>query len=112
MRRLRASARYLSVFCRELYQLVRSGIPMGEGLDMLRRDETDKDVRLWLDTLCQSVEEGMPLSAALRETGAFPAYMTDMVALAEETGRLQDVLLALAQHYDRQLRLAADLRGP
>lgn len=111
MRRLRASARYLSVFCRELYQLVRSGIPMGEGLDMLRRDETDKDVRAWLDALCQSVEEGMPLSAALRETGAFPAYMTDMVALAEETGRLQDVLLALARHYDRQLRLAADLRG-
>ena len=111
MKRLRASARYLSVFCRELYQLVRSGIPMGEGLDMLRRDETDKDVRIWLDALCQSVEEGMPLSAALRETGAFPAYMTDMVSLAEETGRLQDVLLALARHYDRQLRLAADLRG-
>lgn len=111
MRQLRASARYLSVFCRELYQLVRSGIPMGEGLDMLRRDETDKEVRAWLDALCQSVEEGMPLSAALRETGAFPAYMTDMVSLAEETGRLQDVLLALARHYDRQLRLAADLRG-
>ena len=53
----------------------------------------------------------MPLAAALRESGAFPAYMTDMVALAEETGRLEDVLLSLQRHYDRQLRMAADIRG-
>ena len=37
--------------------------------------------------------------------------MTDMVALAEETGRLEDVLLSLQRHYDRQLRMAADIRG-
>ena len=53
----------------------------------------------------------MPLAAALRETEAFPAYMTDMVALAEDTGRLEDVLLSLQRHYDRQLRMAADIRG-
>ena len=37
--------------------------------------------------------------------------MTDMVSLAEETGRLEDVLLSLQRHYDRQLRMAADIRG-
>jgi len=78
---------------------------------MLREDERESAARGWLDALCRSTEEGAPLSAALRETGAFPAYMTDMVALAEETGKLQDVLLALARHYDRQQRLAADLRS-
>jgi len=78
---------------------------------MLREDEQDASLRNWLDTLCRSTEEGAPLSAALRETGAFPAYMTDMVALAEDTGKLQDVLLALARHYDRQQRFASDLRG-
>ena len=51
------------------------------------------------------------MASALRETGAFPAYMTDMVSLAEETGRLEDVLLSLQRHYDRQLRMAADIRG-
>ena len=111
MKRLRVPAQYLPIFCRELYQLVRSGIPLGEGLSMLREDETDPDTRAWLETLCQSVEEGMPLASALRETGAFPAYMTDMVSLAEETGRLEDVLLSLQRHYDRQLRMAADIRG-
>ena len=111
MKRLRVPAQYLPIFCRELHQLVRAGIPLAEGLNMLREDETDSDTRSWLEALCRSTEEGMPLASALRETGAFPAYMTDMVALAEETGRLEDVLLSLQRHYDRQLRMAADIRG-
>ena len=111
MKRMRVPTQYLPVFCRELYQLVRTGIPLAEGLAMLRDDETDPDTRSWLEALCQSTEEGMPLSSALRETEAFPAYMTDMVALAEETGRLEDVLLSLQRHYDRQIRMTADIRG-
>ena len=111
MKRLRVPTQYLPVFCQELYQLVRSGIPLAEGLAMLRDDEKDTDTRSWLDALCRSMEEGMPLASALRETGAFPVYMSDMVALAEETGRLEDVLLSLRRHYERQLRMAADIRG-
>lgn len=111
MKRLRVPTPYLPIFCRELYQLVRSGIPISEGLSMLREDETDPNTRAWLETLCRSTEEGSPLASALRETGAFPAYMTDMVALAEDTGRLEDVLLSLQRHYDRQLRMSADIRG-
>ena len=111
MKRLRVPAQYLPIFCRERHQLVRTGIPLAEGLTMLREDETDPDTRSWLEALCRSTEEGLPLASALRETGAFPAYMTDMVSLAEETGRLEDVLLSLQRHYDRQLRMAADIRG-
>lgn len=111
MKRLRVPAQYLPIFCRELHQLVRTGIPLAEGLTMLREDETDPDTWSWLEALCRSTEEGLPLASALRETGAFPAYMTDMVSLAEETGRLEDVLLSLQRHYDRQLRMAADIRG-
>ena len=111
MKRLRVPTPYLPIFCRELYQLVRSGVPLAEGLGMLREDEKDPDTRSWLEALCRSTDEGMPLASALRETEAFPAYMTDMVALAEQTGRLEDVLLSLQRHYDRQLRMAADIRG-
>ncbi len=101
----------LPVFCRQLYQLFRAGLPLPEGLDLLRQDEGDPAVRSWLDQLCRDTGGGMPLSAALRGTEAFPAYMTDMIAVAEATGRLEDVLLALARHYDRQLRLRAEVRG-
>lgn len=52
----------------------------------------------------------MPLAQAMRQTEAFPDYMTGMVALAEQTGRLQDVLPALSAHYTRQDRMIDDVR--
>lgn len=100
----------LAIFCQELYQLVQSGLPIADGLNMLLEDETDRRTKAWLAPLCAHAEEGMPLAQAMRQTEAFPDYMTDMVALAEQTGRLQDVLPALSAHYTRQDRMIDDVR--
>ena len=102
---------YLPVFCHELYQLYRTGISPVDGLALLKEDETDPQVLPWLEKLCQYTEEGLPLADAMRETGAFPAYMTDMIALADSTGRLEDTLLALQHHYERKIRLRSDIRS-
>ena len=110
MRQKQISAIELSMFCQELYQLVQAGLPIAEGLGMLLADEKDAGVRAWLGPLCEHAEEGLPLAECMRRTGAFPAYMTDMIALAEQTGRLQDVLPALSAHYARQDRMASDIR--
>ena len=107
----RVPERYLPVFCQELHQLYRSGISPADGLDLLREDETDPEVLSWLDALCEHTKNGLPLAEALRETGAFPAYMTDMISLAEATGRLEDVLLSLQRYYERRIRLRADIRN-
>lgn len=100
----------LAIFCQELYQLVQSGLPIADGLNILLEDETDRRTKAWLAPLCAHAEEGMPLAQAMRQTKAFPDYMTDMVALAEQTGRLQDVLPALSAHYTRQDRMIDDVR--
>lgn len=100
----------LAIFCQELYQLVQSGLPIADGLNMLLEDETDRRTKAWLAPLCAHAEEGMPLAQAMRQTEAFPDYMTDMVALAGQTGRLQDVLPALSAHYTRQDRMIDDVR--
>ena len=102
---------YLPIFCQELHQLYRAGITPAGGLAMLREDETDPRVLTWLDKLCAFTEEGMPLAEALRETGVFPAYMTDMIGLAENTGRLEDTLLALQRHYERRINMRRNIRS-
>ncbi len=107
----RVPAAYLPVFCRELCQLTHSGIPAAEGLSLLREDETDPAVLAWLDKLCARTEDGASLSAALRETDAFPPYMTEMLSLAERTGRLENTLAALQLHYERESRIRNDIIG-
>lgn len=105
----RIPAPYLPVFCREMCQLTHSGVPAAEGLSLLREDETDPSVLSWLDELCEYTDNGMSLSAALRASGAFPPYMTEMLFLAERTGRLEDTLAALQFHYEKEARIRSDI---
>ena len=107
----RVPEEYLPIFCKELHGLVRSGIPISEGMRLLLEDEEDPQVLSWLESLHAFTQDGMPLSQALGESGAFPSYMTDMICLAEETGRLEDALLSLARYYDRRNRMRSDVRS-
>ncbi len=102
---------YLPVFCREMCQLTHSGIPAAEGLALLREEETDPAVLAWLDKLCAGMENGASLSAALRASDALPPYMTEMLSLAERTGRLEDSFSALQLHYEREARIRGDIIG-
>ena len=103
--------RYLPVFCQELYQLYRAGITPADGIALLREDEDDPQVSRWLDVLIDHINEGLTLAEALRSSKVFPQYMTDMIALAENTGRLEETLLALERHYVRKIRLKSDIRS-
>ena len=110
-KKTRVPERYLPVFCQELYQLYRAGITPADGLELLKEDEHYEEVLAWLDGLCENTRDGLPLAEALRESGVFPEYMTDMISLAENTGRLEDTLLALQKHYERRIRLRSDIRS-
>ena len=93
---------YLSSFCLELGYILRSGMPMGNGLALLRDDDDSADSRALLDKMCELVDQGAPLSTALVEAGRFPDYMLRMVELAERTGRMEPTLMALSRYYEQQ----------
>ena len=107
----RVSEQYLPIFCRELRQMAHSGITPEEGLALLLEDETDSEVRSWLEALRTGMESGLSLAEAMRDSGAFPDYMADMIALAEETGHLEDAFDTLCRHYERKIRMRSDIIG-
>ena len=101
----------LSGLCRQLAMLLRAGIPVGQGLELLAQDaETAKDQALFLRLEALEQEKGN-LTDALEETGLFPEYLRRMVRLGEEAGRLDDVMTSLADHYDREASLRDSIRG-
>ena len=101
----------LSALCRQLGMLQRSGIPMGQGLELLAQDAQSPGERELLERLQILEREKGSFADALEETGLFPEYMRRMVRLGEEAGRLDDVMGSLAEHYDREASLRDDLRG-
>jgi type II secretory pathway component PulF len=72
------------------------------------------------DTVSHAIEQvqrGSPLSKSLAESPKlFPASVVEMVAVAEETGRLDKELMRIASTYegdlDRQLRLLVSIGEP
>jgi len=50
------------------------------------------------------VKEGERLSRPLGDTGIFPSLAIQMVTVGEETGRLDDMLIKIAENYEKVVR--------
>jgi len=105
------TATYLSTLCLEFYMLLNAGITIHHGVEIMLEDEPDKDAKKVLQALSDALDGGNTLATALTETALFPSYMTQMVAVGEQTGRLADTLQALSAHYERQDRLAMAIKS-
>ncbi len=101
----------LSAFCLEMALMYKAGVHVGDGLYLLAEDAANQADRDLLLDLARQVESGRPVSAALKASGCFPAYLLQMAAVGEETGRPEQAFSALAAYYDDQARLAASLRA-
>ncbi|MDT9000922.1 type II secretion system F family protein [Paucibacter sp. APW11] len=86
----------LQLFSQELAVLLDAGVALLEALNTLREKENNAAVREALDAVIAAVEQGQPLSAALRlRPEAFDELVCAIVAANERTGQLSQ---ALAQH--------------
>ncbi len=101
----------LAVFCGQLDLVLRAGIPAAEGLAALAGDTPEGEGRALLEQMAAGMEAGAPFAEVLAQSGAFPAYLCSMVRLGEASGRLDDVLQALAAHYQREEALAANIKN-
>lgn len=92
----------LAYFCSQIALVLHSGISAPEGVSMMLEDNTDKKDTAILNSIMQGLENQGLLYIALRGTGVFPDYMVNMVEIGEETGTLDEVMEALAHHYERE----------
>jgi len=102
---------YISTFCLEVSMLIHSGITVKYGIEMMLDDEPDRDGKVVLQSLLEKLESDVPLSEAMKAGKFFPAYVINMIEIGEKTGRLTETLTALAQHYERQERLAISVKN-
>lgn len=100
------STRELSSFCDQIAMMLESGMTLRDGVAMLAEDEPADGVHPYRD-LQETVEETGSLYEAMKadEAGNWPQYMTEMVGIGEETGRLEDIMRNLSHYYQREGRI-------
>lgn len=107
------SEEQISVFCRSLAMMLRSGVTMQEAVELFVQDGDDASPQL--HSAAQQMEkalgEGQSFAQTARDTGAFPEYALGVFSMAELSGRLDEVLDRLADYYDRQHALNERLRS-
>lgn len=102
---------YLSSFCMEMSLCLKAGISLSEGIYMLAADETDRELKEMLDGIYKKMDEGSSFEDALKSAECFPKYVIDMVEIGTKTGRLEDVMRALAGYYTRQEQITASIKN-
>lgn len=101
----------IASFCSEMAMILKSGISSLEGVDLLREDAQTKAEKELLDEIYQSVMDTGRLDQALEETKVFPEYLIRMTQIGEETGTLDEVMVSLAEHYDREEAIRRSVRS-
>ena len=91
--------------------LLRSGASLSEVSSLFEEDGMDTALRQASTEISLSVAAGETFSAAAEKTGVFPEYALSVFSTAELSGRLDEALDRLADHYDRQSALYDRLRS-
>ncbi len=103
-------------FGRTLGTMLKSGVPLLQSLEIVRAIVQNDVISRALVVVQKEVSEGKGLSGPLERTGVFPSMALQMVAVGEETGRLDDMLLVVGDHYDAEVTNAVQrltsLLGP
>nr|WP_320051371.1 type II secretion system F family protein [uncultured Desulfuromonas sp.] len=95
----------ISRFCRTFGTLLTSGIPILSALQMVRGVLGNVVLSSSVENVHSELKQGGMLSESLAATGFFPAMAIQMIAIGEETGRMDQMLVRIADMYDREIRV-------
>lgn len=88
--------------------MFQSGVPILQCLETAQRVVANRCLEESLKIVRQQVQNGEPLSMALRNSGQFPSLVTRMVKIGEDSGNLGGVLDNVTEFYDKDVDEAID----
>jgi general secretion pathway protein F len=93
---------------RTLASLIGSGVPMLSALRIVGSVAGNAGFSTALNEAAEEVREGRMLSQALGKGGVFPSLMLRLIAIGEETGRLEPMLRHVEKIFESQLQRRVD----
>lgn len=98
----------ISRFTRTLGTLLTSGVQILQALTIVRDTAGNEVVAKAIQSVHDSVKEGEPVATPLETAGVFPPMVVSMITVGEETGKLPEMLVKIADNYDTEVDAAVD----
>ncbi len=90
-------------FAGTLSTLINAGVPILQALDIVRDSSGNEVISRAMAKVYQSVKDGETIHDPLSECDVFPPLVVHMVAVGEETGAIDLMLVKVAEAYEREV---------
>ena len=90
-------------FSRTLGTLLASGIPLIKAMNIVKNIVNNRVIAKAIETSQESIVEGQSIASPLARSGVFPPMVTDMIAVGENSGQLEQMLMKVSDAYDNQI---------
>jgi len=98
----------MSRFSRTFAQLIRSGVPILEVIDIVGGSAGNYVIEKGIQGLGEDVEKGDNLSVAMSKKPIFPPMLLRLVAAGEATGKIDNMLEKMADFWDEEIEAMLD----
>lgn len=95
-------------FARTLGTLLRAGVPLLQASASASAVVSNRSVAEGIDRAISAIREGLPLHHALQANTVIPRTAVRMISIGEEAGRLDQMLLRIAEMFEQQTQRQAD----
>ncbi|HAJ78049.1 MAG TPA: hypothetical protein DCO89_03180 [Clostridiales bacterium] len=93
----------LTSFCKQFSVLISSGISIIDSINTLKNQPYSNLLRKTLQKVEDDLYEGMMLSESMKKyPKAFPKFFSSMIYVGETSGKLDEVLISVANYYTRE----------
>ncbi|MCO4783591.1 MAG: type II secretion system F family protein [Candidatus Cloacimonetes bacterium] len=87
-------------FTRTLGTMITSGVPILQALEVTAATAGNSVIKDAVDSTRASIREGESIAEPLKQSNVFPAMVVQMIAVGEETGELDKMLMKIADFYE------------
>lgn len=102
----------LLMFARQMYSLLKAGVPILRALQGLQESSRHIGMKAVLKDLRQSLDAGLDLSQAMgRRSDVFSLFFVSMVRVGEATGQLAHIFLTMHDHLDFQRTIREQIKA-
>ena len=101
----------LIIFSRQMYSLMKAGIPIIRAMEGLAASTSSERLKLVLADVVDQLQNGRNLSSALAEhPKVFSRLMVSLVHVGENTGRLDEAFLQLTYYFEQELETRKQIK--
>ena len=93
----------LSRYSRSFSMILRAGVPLTAGLSLTADAVDNAHMQMRIKEMRQGIEKGESLLRVSKNSELFSTLVLQMIAVGEETGRLEPLLEESADYYEREV---------